>query len=338
MKKEYIKAKGDIKVMPQRKGRYKLPPLDLLKVPDVQTFGRSGESKNSLNDHRQTVTLREIIGSSTFRTHKSKLAFSVGRDIGGNAVVADLAKMPHLLIAGATGSGKSVCINTIIASILYKARPEEVKMILIDPKMVELNNYNGIPHLMVPVVTDATKAAGALNWAVAEMTERYKKFAANGVRDIGSFNSKIKEEGQKEEILPQIVIIIDELSDLMMVAKSQVEDAICRLTQLARAAGMHLVIATQRPSADVITGLIKANVPSRIAFMVSSQIDSRTIIDMPGAEHLVGNGDMLFKPQDLNKPKRIQGPFVSDSEIRNLVDYVKSQVSETEYDQTVLEV
>ncbi len=408
-------SEGDVKVTPQRKGRYKLPPLDLLKAPDVQSFGRSGESKESLNekaaklertlssfkvdakvtnvitgpsvtryelepaigvkvqqitslsddialsmrarsirieapipgkaavgieienDHRQTVTLREIIGSSTFRTHKSKLAFSVGRDIGGNAVVADLAKMPHLLIAGATGSGKSVCINTIIASILYKARPEEVKMILIDPKMVELNNYNGIPHLMVPVVTDATKAAGALNWAVAEMTERYKKFAANGVRDIGSFNSKMKEEGQKEEILPQIVIIIDELSDLMMVAKSQVEDAICRLAQLARAAGMHLVIATQRPSVDVITGLIKANVPSRIAFMVSSQIDSRTIIDMPGAEHLVGNGDMLFKPQDLNKPKRIQGPFVSDSEIRNLIDYVKSQVSETEYDQTVLE-
>ena len=338
MKKEYIKAKGDVKVMPQRKGRYKLPPLDLLKAPDVQTFGRSGESKESLNDHGQTVALREIIGSSTFKTHKSKLAFSVGRDIGGNAVVADLVKMPHLLIAGRTGSGKTVCINTIIASILYKARPEEVKMILIDPKMIELDNYNGIPHLMVPVVTDATKAAGALNWAVAEMTERYKKFAANGVRDIGSFNSKMKEEGQKEEILPQLVIIIDELSDLMMVAKSQVEDAICRLAQLARATGMHLVIATQRPSVDVITGLIKANIPSRIAFMVSSQIDSRTIIDMPGAEHLVGNGDMLFKPQDLNKPKRIQGPFVSDSEIRNLVDYVKSQVSETEYDQTVLEV
>lgn len=408
-------SEGDVKVTPQRKGRYKLPPLDILKAPDVTAVGRSGESKEILNEkaallertlasfkvdakvtnvitgpsvtryelepaigvkvqqitslsddialsmrarsirieapipgkaavgieiennQRQTVTLREIIGSTTFRTHKSKLAFTVGRDIGGNAVVADLAKMPHLLIAGATGSGKSVCINTIIASILYKARPEEVKMILIDPKMVELNNYNGVPHLMVPVVTDANKAAGALNWAVAEMTGRYKKFAANGVRDIGSFNSKMKESGEKDEILPQIVIIIDELSDLMMVAKSQVEDAICRLAQLARAAGMHLIIATQRPSVDVITGLIKANVPSRIAFMVSSQIDSRTIIDMPGAERLVGNGDMLFKPQDLNKPKRIQGPFVSDSEIRDLIAYVKSQVSSAEYDQDVLD-
>ena len=289
------------------------------------------------NASKQAVTIREIIGSKEFKSNKSKLAFSVGRDIGGNPVVADIAKMPHLLIAGATGSGKSVCINTLIASILYKARPEEVKMILIDPKMVELGNYNGIPHLLIPVVTDASKAASALNWAVAEMTDRYKKFYTNGVRDIGSYNALMKEQGKKEEILSQIVIIIDELSDLMMVASSQVEDAICRLAQLARAAGMHLVVATQRPSVDVITGLIKANIPSRIAFMVSSQIDSRTIIDMPGAEKLVGNGDMLFKPQDLNKPKRIQGPFISDDEVRRIIDYVKSQGTEAEYDKDVME-
>ena len=210
-------------------------------------------------------------------------------------------------------------------------------MILIDPKMVELGNYNGIPHLLIPVVTDANKAASALNWAVAEMTDRYKKFAATGVRDIGAYNQKMKAEMKKEEILSQIVIIIDELSDLMMVASNQVEDAICRLAQLARAAGLHLIVATQRPSVDVITGLIKANIPSRIAFMVSSQIDSRTIIDMPGAEKLVGNGDMLFKPQDLNKPKRIQGPFISDDEVLALINYVKSQVDETQYDDEVIE-
>ncbi len=289
------------------------------------------------NESRQMVTLREIIGSSAFRDHKSKLAFTVGRDIGGNAVVADLGKMPHMLIAGATGSGKSVCINTIIASILYKARPEEVKLVLIDPKMVELGNYNGIPHLLIPVVTDSTKAASALQWAVAEMTDRYKKFASQGVRDIGAYNSQMKRDGEKEEILPQIVIIIDELADLMMVASSQVEDAICRLAQLARAAGMHLILATQRPSVDVITGLIKANIPSRIAFMVSSQIDSRTIIDMAGAEKLVGNGDMLFKPQDLNKPKRIQGPFVSDGEVERIIAFVKEQGEEPEYNEAVIE-
>ena len=289
------------------------------------------------NEVRQSVTIREIIGSPTFRNHKSKLAFSVGRDIGGNPVVADLGKMPHLLIAGATGSGKSVCINTIIASILYKARPEEVRLILIDPKMVELGNYNGIPHLLIPVVTDANNAAGALNWAVAEMTERYKKFASMGVRDIGAYNQKMKTDMKKDEILPQIVIIIDELSDLMMVASNQVEDAICRLAQLARAAGLHLIVATQRPSVDVITGLIKANIPSRIAFMVSSQIDSRTILDMNGAEKLVGNGDMLFKPQDLNKPKRIQGPFISDDEVSALIEYVKSQVADAQYDDAVIE-
>jgi len=265
------------------------------------------------------------------------LAFAVGRDIGGKPVVADLGKMPHLLIAGATGSGKSVCINTIIGSILYKARPEEVKLVLIDPKMVELGNYNGIPHLLIPVVTDSTKAAAALNWAVAEMSDRYKKFAKAGVREIGAYNKQKKLEDEKDEILPQIVIIIDELADLMMVASSQVEDAICRLAQLARAAGMHLIVATQRPSVDVITGLIKANVPSRIAFMVSSQIDSRTIIDMPGAEKLVGNGDMLFKPQDLNKPKRIQGPFIDDGEVEKLIEYIKGQSDEPEYNDEVIQ-
>ncbi|MEG0157293.1 MAG: DNA translocase FtsK, partial [Anaerovoracaceae bacterium] len=289
------------------------------------------------NEAREMVTIKEIIGSDEFKHHKSKLAFAVGRDIGGKPVVADLGKMPHMLIAGATGSGKSVCINTIIASILYKARPEEVKLVLIDPKMVELGNYNGIPHLLIPVVTDCSKAAAALQWAVAEMTERYKKFAAEGVRDIGAYNLSMNQKGEKEEILPQIVVIIDELADLMMVASSQVEDAICRLAQLARAAGMHLILATQRPSVDVITGLIKANVPSRIAFMVSSQIDSRTIIDMAGAEKLVGNGDMLFKPQDLNKPKRIQGPFVSDDEVRKIIDFVKQQGEDPEYSEAVME-
>ena len=213
----------------------------------------------------------------------------------------------------------------IISGILYKAHPEEVKLVLIDPKMVELGAYNGIPHLLIPVVTDSKKAAAALNWAVAEMTERYKKFASSAVRDMESYNDKMRREGREEEILPKIVIIIDELADLMMVASSQVEDAICRLAQLARAAGMHLIVATQRPSVDVITGLIKANIPSRIAFMVSSQIDSRTILDMPGAEKLVGNGDMLFKPQNLNKPVRIQGPFISDGEVHKLIDFVSSQ-------------
>jgi DNA segregation ATPase FtsK/SpoIIIE, S-DNA-T family len=290
------------------------------------------------NEQREMVTIREIIQSKEFQSHKSKLAFAVGKDIGGNAVVADLAKMPHLLIAGATGSGKSVCINTIISSLLCKARPEEVKLVLIDPKMVELGNYNGIPHLLIPVVTDSTKAAAALNWAVAEMTGRYKKFAAVGARDIASYNNFMKENRQKDDLLPQIVVIIDELADLMMVASSQVEDAICRLAQLARGAGMHLIVATQRPSVDVITGLIKANIPSRIAFMVSSQIDSRTIIDMPGAEKLVGNGDMLFKPQDLNKPKRIQAPFISDQEVNNIISHVKSQMEgSVEYNGEVME-
>lgn len=288
------------------------------------------------NENREMVTVGEIISSKEFNQNPSKLAFAVGRDIGGKPVIADLAKMPHMLIAGATGSGKSVCINTIIASILYRAKPDEVKLLLIDPKMVELGNYNGIPHLLIPVVTDSAKAAAALNWAVAEMTNRYKKFASTGVRDIKSYNALMQKENKEEEVLPQIVIIIDELADLMMVASSQVEDAICRLAQLARAAGMHLIVATQRPSVDVVTGLIKANIPSRIAFMVSSQIDSRTIIDMPGAEKLVGNGDMLYKPQDLDKPLRVQGPFISDDEVHNLITYVKSQVEETNYSEEVI--
>lgn len=289
------------------------------------------------NEQREMVNISEMIGSKEFRSSKSKLSFTVGKDIGGRAVVADLDKMPHLLIAGATGSGKSVCINTIIMSILYKARPDEVKLVLIDPKMVELGNYNGIPHLLIPVVTDASKAAAALNWAVSEMTDRYKKFAAEGVRNINAYNTVMRSKQRKDDILPRVVVIIDELADLMMVASSQVEDAICRIAQLARAAGLHLIVATQRPSVDVVTGLIKANIPSRMAFMVSSQIDSRTIIDMPGAEKLVGNGDVLFKPQDLNKPKRIQCPFVSDKEVERVISFVKSQVEDVEYADEVID-
>ena len=289
------------------------------------------------NETRETVTIREMIDSREFKREASKLAFAVGKDISGRPVVADLAKMPHRLIAGATGSGKSVCINTIIASILYRATPDEVRLIMVDPKMVELGNYNGIPHLLIPVVTDPNKAAAALNWAVAEMTNRYKKFAENNVRDLKSYNALMKREKKSEEIMPQIVIIIDELADLMMVASSQVEQAISRLTQLARAAGMHLIVATQRPSVDVVTGLIKANIPSRIAFMVSSQIDSRTIIDMAGAEKLVGNGDMLYKPQDIDKPLRIQGPYISDDEVMNLIRFVKSQVEDENYDSEIAE-
>lgn len=290
------------------------------------------------NENREMVTAREIFSSNIFTSNESKLTFAVGKDISGNPVVADLAKMPHMLIAGATGSGKSVCINTIITSILYRATPDEVKLILIDPKMVELGNYNGIPHLLIPVVTDSNKAAAALNWAVAEMTQRYKKFASKGVKDIKSYNKKVMEdEGDNTFTLPQIVIIIDELADLMMVASSQVEDAIARLAQLARAAGMHLIVATQRPSVDVVTGIIKANIPSRIAFMVSSQIDSRTIIDMTGAEKLVGNGDMLYKPQDMDKPMRIQAPYISEKEVHSIIDYVKQQKEEVVYSDEIIE-
>ena len=288
------------------------------------------------NESREMVTIGEMIGSEEFKHNNSKLSFVVGKDIAGKTVVADLAKMPHMLIAGATGSGKSVCINTIIASILYNANPNEVKLLLIDPKMVELGNYNGIPHLLIPVVTDSNKAAAALNWAVSEMTGRYKKFAENSVREIKGYNKLMKKIGKPEEVMSQIVIIIDELADLMMVASSLVEEAICRLAQLARAAGIHLIVATQRPSVDVVTGLIKANIPSRIAFMVSSQVDSRTIIDMTGAEKLVGNGDMLFKPQNLDKPIRVQGPFISDEEVENIIEFIKGQNLEVDYDQEVI--
>jgi len=295
------------------------------------------------NKHNQTVHFRDLIESSTFEKFKSRLAFAVGKDIGGKTVVTDLAKMPHLLIAGATGSGKSVCINTLIMSILYKASPEEVKLIMVDPKM-ELSIYNGIPHLLIPVVTDPKKASGALNWAVAEMTNRYKKFTETGVRNIEGYNKKVKELQKSGEIdpetikkMPQIVIIIDELADLMMVAPGEVEDAIVRLSQLARAAGIHLVIATQRPSVNVITGLIKANVPSRIAFSVSSGVDSRTIIDMNGAEKLLGKGDMLFYPAGYSKPVRVQGAFISDSEISDVVEFLKENEDVAVYDTEVTE-
>lgn len=296
------------------------------------------------NKHNQTVHFRDLIESSTFEKFKSRLAFAVGKDIGGKTVVTDLAKMPHLLIAGATGSGKSVCINTLIMSILYKASPEEVKLIMVDPKMVELSIYNGIPHLLIPVVTDPKKASGALNWVVAEMTNRYKKFTETGVRNIEGYNKKVKELQKSGEIdpetikkMPQIVIIIDELADLMMVAPGEVEDAIVRLSQLARAAGIHLVIATQRPSVNVITGLIKANVPSRIAFSVSSGVDSRTIIDMNGAEKLLGKGDMLFYPAGYSKPVRVQGAFISDSEISDVVEFLKENEDVAVYDTEVTE-
>lgn len=292
------------------------------------------------NKENATVMLRDLLESSEFQKHPSKLAFAVGKDIGGQTVVADIAKMPHLLIAGATGSGKSVCINTLIMSILYKAKPDEVKVIMIDPKVVELSVYNEIPHLLIPVVTDPKKAAGALNWAVAEMMDRYNKFAEYNVRDIKGYNDKISsvkdiEEEGKPQALPQIVIIVDELADLMMVAPGDVEDAICRLAQLARAAGIHLVIATQRPSVNVITGLIKANVPSRIAFSVSSGVDSRTIIDMNGAEKLLGKGDMLFYPVGYQKPVRVQGAFVSDKEVGRVVESLVKQTSEVQYNEEI---
>lgn len=289
------------------------------------------------NDNIKMVSLREIIGSENFEKAESKITVAVGRDISGRAIVTDLKSMPHLLIAGATGSGKSVCINSIITSLLYKARPEEVKLVLIDPKVVELGNYNGIPHLLIPVVTEPSKAAAALNWAVAEMNDRYKKFADSQVRDLASFNSFMRKEGREEDVMPEIVIIIDELADLMMAAPSQVEESICRLAQMARAAGMHLIVATQRPSVDIITGVIKANIPSRIAFAVSSQFDSRTILGMNGAEKLVGKGDMLFNPVGMGKPLRVQGTFVSDSEVNAVIDFVKSQVPAVEYASHVME-
>lgn len=292
------------------------------------------------NKENSTVMLRDLIETSEFKKHPSNIAFAAGKDISGHAIVTDIAKMPHLLIAGATGSGKSVCINTLIMSILYKANPDDVKLIMIDPKVVELSVYNGIPHLFIPVVTDPKKAAGALNWAVAEMTTRYKKFADLNVRDLKGYNEKIKsiediEDDNKPEKLPQIIIIVDELADLMMVAPGEVEDAICRLAQLARAAGLHLIIATQRPSVNVITGLIKANMPSRIAFAVSSGVDSRTIIDMNGAEKLLGKGDMLFYPQGYQKPARVQGAFVSDKEVSDVVEFLTSQHGVAEYNKDI---
>lgn len=287
------------------------------------------------NQEKEAVHLREVLDSTEFTESKSKLSIALGKDVAGNIQLADIAKMPHVLIAGSTGSGKSVCINTIITSIIYHAKPSEVKFVMVDPKVVELSVYNGIPHLLIPVVTDPRKAAGALAWAVQEMDDRYNKFASKGVRDLSGYNKAIEKD---EEVgkMPQIVIIIDELADLMMVAKNDVEDAICRLAQKARAAGMHLVIATQRPSVDVITGLIKANVPSRIAFAVSSQVDSRTILDSVGAEKLLGKGDMLFFPSGAPKPSRVQGAFVSDDEVEKIVDFIKSNGTAT-YSEDILE-
>ena len=275
------------------------------------------------NDKAAPVLIRELIDSEEFRASESKLTFVVGKDISGRNIVADLKGMPHMLIAGATGSGKSVCINTIIASILYKANPYEVKFIMIDPKVVELGNYNGIPHMSIPVVTDPKKAARALNWAVGEMNKRYEEFAKVRVKDLETYNRYARENHM--EVKPQIVIIIDELADLMMAAPSQVEESICRLAQKARAAGMHLIVATQRPSVDIVTGVIKANIPSRIAFSVSSQFDSRTILDMSGAEKLLGKGDMLFYPVGANKPLRVQGPFITDKETQDIIEFAKNQ-------------
>ena len=304
-------------------------------IPGKAAVGIEVPNKETL-----MVSFRELVDSPEFKNHPSNISFCVGKDIGGNVTVADIAKMPHLLIAGATGSGKSVCINTIIMSILYKADPKDVKLIMVDPKVVELSIYNGIPHLLIPVVTDPKKAAGALHWAVAEMTDRYQKFAEANVRDLKGYNAKIDDlpEGEdKPEKLPQIVIIVDELADLMMVAASDVEESICRLAQLARACGIHLIIATQRPSVNVITGLIKANMPSRIAFAVTSGIDSRTILDMNGAEKLLGKGDMLFDPQGVPKPLRVQGAFVSDKEVADVVAYIKEENGQVSYNSSVEE-
>lgn len=304
--------------------------------------GKSAVGIEVPNKENSTVALRELIESREFRNFPSKITFAVGKDISGQVIVSDIAKMPHMLIAGSTGSGKSVCINTIIMSILYKAHPDDVKLIMVDPKVVELSVYNGIPHLMIPVVTDPKKAAAALNWAVSEMSERYKKFADMNVRDLKGYNREIenmKSSGKEDvpEKMPQIVIIVDELADLMMVAAHEVEESICRLAQLARAAGIHLIIATQRPSVDVITGLIKANMPSRVAFAVSSGVDSRTILDMNGAEKLLGKGDMLYYPQGFPQPVRIQGAFVSDSEVSSVVDFIKNHCTGDGYNKEIEE-
>ena len=316
-----------------------------LATPDIRIEapipGKAAVGIEVPNKENSTVMLRDLLQSEEFQKAKSKLSFAVGKDIAGKTVVADIARMPHLLIAGATGSGKSVCINTLIISILYKASPDEVKLIMIDPKVVELSVYNGIPHLFIPVVTDPKKAAGALNWAVQEMTNRYNTFAEYGVRNLNEYNKKaeqIREAGGAEEEpvkMPQIIIIVDELADLMMVAPGEVEDAICRLAQLARAAGIHLIIATQRPSVNVITGLIKANMPSRIAFSVSSGVDSRTSLDMNGAEKLLGKGDMLFYPQGYQKPARLQGAFVSDDEVSAVVEFLADKNPGVQYNQQI---
>lgn len=287
------------------------------------------------NSEVDIITMREMLESKEFDEAKSNIAFALGKDITGEVIFADIAKMPHVLIAGATGSGKSVCINSIIISILYKSSPDDVRLLMIDPKMVELEVYNGIPHLLIPVVTDARKAAGALSWAVTEMQKRYKLFADHNVRNLSGFNELAKKT-EGIDPLPQIIIIIDELADLMMVAAKDVEEAICRLAQLARAAGMHLVIATQRPSVDIITGVIKANIPSRIAFSVSSQIDSRTILDGGGAEKLLGRGDMLFSAYGAPKPTRVQGCFVTDKEVENVVAFIKNEIK-ADYDETIID-
>lgn len=311
-----------------------------LATPDIRIEapipGKAAVGIEVPNKENHAVMLRDLLASQEFQSAKSKLSFAVGKDIAGKPVVADIAKMPHLLIAGATGSGKSVCINTLIVSILYKASPEDVKLIMIDPKVVELSVYNGIPHLFIPVVTDPKKAAGALNWAVTEMMSRYNTFAEFSVRNLQEYNRKVEnmripEGEERPELMPQIVIIVDELADLMMVAPGEVEDAICRLAQLARAAGIHLIIATQRPSVNVITGLIKANMPSRVAFAVSSGVDSRTILDMNGAEKLLGKGDMLFYPQGYQKPARMQGAFVSDEEVSSIVAFLADKNPGTTY-------
>ena len=283
------------------------------------------------------MLIRELIESKELRANSSKIAFAAGKDIAGNVVVADIGKMPHMLVAGTTGSGKSVFTNSIIMSILFRAKPEEVRLIIVDPKVVEFGVYNGIPHLLQPVVTDPKMAANTLKWAVAEMSERYKKFADFNVRDLKGYNEKVESAGKESGLtkLPQIVIVIDELADLMMVAAKDVEESICRLAQLARAAGIHLIIATQRPSVDVVTGLIKANIPSRCALMVSSGTDSRTIIDSNGAEKLLGNGDMLFYPSGYVKPVRLQGAFVSDQEVQRVVDFWKAQADGNTYDESI---
>lgn len=306
-------------------------------IPGKMAVGIEVPNKTS-----SAVSFRELIENPDFKAFPSNLAFAVGKDIGGKAVFTDIAKMPHVLIAGATGSGKSVCINTLIMSILFKAHPDEVKMIMIDPKVVELSVYNGLPHLLIPVVTDTKKASAALSWGVAEMTERYKKFADNGVRDLKGYNQKAEQgendpDGNQLKKMPQIVIIVDELADLMMVAAKEVEESICRLAQLARAAGIHLIIATQRPSVDVITGLIKANMPSRIAFSVTSGVDSRTILDANGAEKLLGKGDMLFFPHGYSKAVRVQGAFVSDEDVLNVVDFIRNQSISSDYGERIEE-